>query len=224
MAPPSQVPAAGRLATYGPPSGTAVTDLPAAYLAAWTPPQAQATQRRRMAPVPPGRADIVASYVHARVEGIAADLAQHEPGGRNAAIYTAALKVGSTLGAARTTPGAEHAAAEWSDQAAEEALMEAAEANGYVAQHGAAAARTAVRSGLRNGLRDPGPCPTSPPNPLVQDPPAPTAPASSPSRHTPSPGPRPRPRMRAPEQPSAQRQRGPNPAMRHRRHRPPPRC
>ena len=159
MAPPSQVPAAGRLATYGPPSGTAVTDLPTAYLAAWTPPQAQGTQRRRTAPVPPGRADIVASYVHARVEGIAADLAQHEPGGRNAAIYTAALKVGSTLGAARTTPGAEHAAAEWSDQAAEEALMEAAEANGYVAQHGAAAARTAVRSGLRNGLRDPRPLP-----------------------------------------------------------------
>jgi hypothetical protein len=169
MAPPSQVPAAGRLAAYGPPSGTAITDLPAAYLAAWTPPQAQATRRRPTAPVPPGRAGTVASYVHARVEGIAADLAQHEPGGRNTAIYTAALKVGSTLGAARS-PGAEYAAAGWTDQAAEEALMEAAEANGYVAQHGAAAARTAVRSGLRNGLRDPRPLPDFTARPASQPP------------------------------------------------------
>src|SRR5262249_3763082 len=79
-------------------------------------------------------------------------------------------KVGSTLGAARSTPGAEHAAAEWTGQAAEEALMEAAEANGYVAQHGAAAARTAVRSGLRNGLRDPRPLPDFTAKPASQAP------------------------------------------------------
>ncbi len=158
MAAPSQVPAGGGLAAYGPIAATAVAELPAAYLAAWTPPQHD-TVRRRAVPVPPDRADTAASYVHARVEGIAADLAAHEPGGRGTAIYTAALKTGSTLGAARTTPGAGPAAAEWTDQAAEEALMEAAETNGYAAKHGAAAARSAIRSGLRNGLRSPRPLP-----------------------------------------------------------------
>src|SRR5215831_10428426 len=159
MAAPSQVPAGGGLAAYGPVAATAVAELPAAYLAAWTPPQPETARPRRAVPVPPDRAGTAASYVHARVDGIAADLAEHEPGGRGTAIYTAALKVGSTLGAARTTPGAGPAAAEWSDQAAEEALMEAAETNGYIPQHGAAAARTAIRSGLRNGLRNPRPLP-----------------------------------------------------------------
>jgi Protein of unknown function (DUF4031)/Bifunctional DNA primase/polymerase, N-terminal len=159
MAAPSQVPIPGGLAAYGLPTGAGAADLPAAYLAAWTPPQPPATRPRRPVPVPPDRADAAASYVHARVDGITADLAAHEPGGRNTAIYTAALKIGSTLGAARTTPGAGHAAAEWTDQAAEDALMEAAEANGYTGQHGAAAARTAIRSGLRNGLRQPRPLP-----------------------------------------------------------------
>jgi hypothetical protein len=158
MAPPSRVPAAGGLADYGPVSGTHVADLPAAYLAAWTPPQPQPAPLR-LAPVPPDRVGTAASYVHAKITGIVADLAACEPGGRNTAIYTAALKTGSALGAARATPGAEHAASGWDGQAAEEALMHAAEANGYIAQHGPAAARSAIRSGLRNGLRNPRPLP-----------------------------------------------------------------
>jgi hypothetical protein len=97
--------------------------------------------------------------VHARITGIVEDLARREPGGRNTAIYTAALKVGSTLGTARSTPGAENAAAAWSDEAAENALLAAAERNGYIAGHSAAAARSAIRSGLRNGLRNPRPLP-----------------------------------------------------------------
>jgi hypothetical protein len=165
MAPPSRVPTAEGMASYGPPTETGVADLPTAYVTAWTPPQTQATRPRRAVPVPPERVDTAASYVHAKVSGITADVAAHQPGGRNTALYTAALKVGSTLGAARTTPGAEHAATEWTDQAAEDALMDAAEANGYIATHGAAAARTAIRSGLRNGLRNPRPLPdfTTPP-------------------------------------------------------------
>jgi hypothetical protein len=159
MAAPSQVPAAGGLATYGPVAEATVADLPAAYLTAWTPPQPQPAATRRASPVPPDRAGAAARYVHHRVGGILTDLAAHQPGGRNTAIYTAALKVGSTLGAARTTPGAEHAAAAWTGQAAEDKLMEAAEANGYIAAHGPAAARSAIRSGLRNGLRNPRPLP-----------------------------------------------------------------
>jgi hypothetical protein len=156
MAPPSQVPGPAGLVIYGPASGTHVADLPAAYLTAWTPPQIQAARPRQAAPVPPERADAAVSYVHARIGGILADLAACKPGGRNAAIYTAALKVGSTLGAARTTSGA---AAGWTDEAAEDALMEAAERNGYIGKDGAAEARAAVRSGLRNGLRNPRPLP-----------------------------------------------------------------
>jgi len=159
MAPPSRVPAAGGLAAYGPVAGTAAAELPAAYLAAWTPPQPPTARPRLPVPVPPDRAGAAAAYVHAKITGIAAGLAAHEPGGRNTAIYTAALKVGSTLGAARTTPGAGHAAAAWAGQAAEDALMDAAEANGYIAAHGPAAARSAIRSGLRNGLREPRPLP-----------------------------------------------------------------
>jgi len=60
---------------------------------------------------------------------------------------------------ARCTPGAESAAAAWSDEAAEDALLAAAGRNGYVAGHSAAAARSAIRSGLRNGLRSPRPLP-----------------------------------------------------------------
>jgi hypothetical protein len=159
MAPPSRVPAEGGLATYGPVTGAEVADLPAAYVRAWTPPAPQPRAARPPAPVPPGRTDAAAAYVHARITGIVEDLAAREPGGRNAAIYTAALRVGSTLGAARSTPGAEQAASTWTDEAAEQALMDAAERNGYVGKHSAAMARAAVRSGLRNGLRSPRPLP-----------------------------------------------------------------
>ena len=159
MAPPSRVPAGGLLAGYGPAAGSQIADLPAAYVTAWTPPKEPARAPRPAVPVPPGKADAAAAYVHARIAGIAGDLAGREPGGRNTAIYTAALKIGSTLGAARSTPGAENAAAAWSDQAAEDALLAAAERNGYVADHNAAAARSTIRSGLRNGLRSPRPLP-----------------------------------------------------------------
>ena len=86
---------------------------------------------------------------------IAADLASRPPGGRNAAAYAAGLKAGSLLGAARATPGAEQAAAAWSDEAAEDALLDAAERNGYTGKDGQAEARRAIRSGLRNGLASP---------------------------------------------------------------------
>ena len=86
---------------------------------------------------------------------IAAELAGRPPGGRNAAAYTAGLKAGSLLGAARATPGGEQAAAAWTDEAAEQALMDAAQRNGYVDKDGEAEARRAIRSGFRNGLRRP---------------------------------------------------------------------
>jgi hypothetical protein len=158
MAPPSQVPATNGLASYGPVTGAAIADLPAAYLDAWTP-RKEPAQPARSVPVPSARAEVAASYVQARITGITEDLAALKPGGRNTAIYTAALKVGSTLGAARSTPGAEQAAAAWTDEAAEDALMTAAERNGYIADHSPAAARSAIRSGLRNGLRNPRPLP-----------------------------------------------------------------
>lgn len=159
MAPPSLVPAADGLACYGPVTGTAIAGLPAAYLAAWTPPREPTRTVHSLASVPPGRGAAAASYVDARINGIPEDLAAREPGGRNTAIYTAALKVGSTLGAARSTPGAEQAAEAWTDQGAEHVLMTAAEQNGYIADHSAAEARAAIRSGLRNGLRNPRPLP-----------------------------------------------------------------
>ena len=159
MAPPSQVPATNGPASYGPVTSTAIADLPAAYLEAWTPRKELARPARSRVPVPSARAEVAASYVQARITGIAEDLAALKPGGRNTAIYTAALKVGSTLGAARSTPGAEQAAAAWTDEAAEDALMTAAERNGYVADHSVAAARSAIRSGIRNGLRSPRPLP-----------------------------------------------------------------
>jgi hypothetical protein len=159
MASPSRVPADAGLSIYGPITVAAVADLPTAYVTAWTPPKELRRTARPQAVVPPDRADAAASYVNARINGIAEDLAALKPGGRNTAIYTAALKVGSTLGAARSTPGAEHAADAWTDEDAEDALMAAAERNGYIASHSTAAARSAIRSGLRNGLRSPRPLP-----------------------------------------------------------------
>ncbi len=157
MAPPSRVPAERGTASYGPVFGAGIVDLPAAYVTAWTPPGEPASAGGGRASVLPGRADAAASYVDARITGIAEDLAAIKPGGRNTAIYTAALRVGSTLGAARSLPGAERAASAWTDEAAESALLAAAEQNGYVADHSAREARAAIRSGLRNGLRNPRP-------------------------------------------------------------------
>ncbi len=159
MAPPSRVPDLQGMARYGPVTGVGVADLPAAYVTEWTPPREAAPATWKRLPLLPGRADVAASYVNARITGIAEDLAAIRPGGRNTAIYTAALRVGSTLGAARSLPGAEEAASAWTDEAAESALLAAAEQNGYIADHSASAARSAIRSGLRNGLRQPRPLP-----------------------------------------------------------------
>jgi hypothetical protein len=122
MAPPSLVPGADWLIGYGPVIDSVIADLPASYLGAWTPPKELAHRPRPMVSIPPGTTGVATSYVHAKINGITGDLAVVKPGGRNTAIYTAALKVGSTLGAARSAPGAEQAAAEWTDQAAEDAL------------------------------------------------------------------------------------------------------
>ena len=106
-------------------------------------------------PVPPDGAGRAVRYVHDTLTGIAAELASRPPGGRNTAAYTAGLKTGSLLGAARATPGAGQAAAAWTAEAAEQALIDAAQRNGYVDKDGEAEARRAIRSGLRNGLRRP---------------------------------------------------------------------
>ena len=153
MAAPSLVPGPDRPARYGPLTGDHVAALPGSYVTAWTPPQPRPRPAGRRVPVPPGSAGRAARYVHEAMTRIAGDLASHQPGGRNAAAYAAGLKAGSLLGAARATPGAEHAA--WTDEQAEEALMDAAERNGYTGKDGPAEARRAIRSGLRNGLRSP---------------------------------------------------------------------
>jgi tetratricopeptide (TPR) repeat protein len=155
MVPPSTVPGPAGPVSYGPTTGDHVAPLPAAYLTAWTPPQPPPRRASRPVPVPADSADRAAKYVHDAMTGIAADLASHKEGGRNNATYQAGLKAGSLLGAARATPGAEQAAAAWTDEAAEEALMDAAERNGYIGKDGQAEARRAIRSGLRNGLRNP---------------------------------------------------------------------
>ena len=132
MAAPSVVPGPDRPARYGPLTGDHVAALPGPYVTAWTPPQPPARAAGRRVPIPPDSAGRAARYVHEAMTRIADDLASHQPGGRNAAAYAAGLKAGSLLGAARTTPGAEHAA--WTDEQAEEALMDAAERNGYTEQ------------------------------------------------------------------------------------------
>lgn len=155
MAAPSVVPGPDGPARYGPITGDHVAALPALYVTAWTPPQPQPRPTGFRVPVPPEGADRAARYVHNAMTRIAADLASRQPGGRNAAAYAAGLKAGSLLGAARATPGAGQAAAAWTDEAAEEALMDAAERNGYTGKDGQAEALRAIRSGLRNGLRNP---------------------------------------------------------------------
>jgi tetratricopeptide (TPR) repeat protein len=183
MAAPSVVPGPGGPAQYGPVTGDRVAALPAAYVTAWTPPTTQPRPAAHRVPVPPDSADRAAKYVHDAMTRIADDLASRKPGGRNAAAYAAGLKAGSLLGAARATPGAGQAAAAWTDEEAEQALMDAAARNGYTGKDGEAEARRAIRSGLRNGLRSPRALPdftTSRPAPDRQQPqhrPAPSGPA-----------------------------------------------
>ena len=182
MAAPSVVPGPDGPARYGPVTGGPVADLPAAYVTAWTPPRPQPRPARppgadpaRTAPTAPP------STCTTAMTRIAEDLASRQPGGRNAAAYAAGLKAGSLLGAARATPGAEHAAA-WTDEEAEEALLDAAERNGYTGKDGQAEARRAIRSGLRNGLRTPRALPdftTPSPAPERQHPPRRPAPSAS---------------------------------------------
>ena len=155
MAAPSVVPGPDGPVRYGPVTGDRVAALPAAYVTAWTPPTTQPRPAAHRVPVPPDSADRAAKYVHDAMTRIADDLASRKPGGRNAAAYAAGLKAGSLLGAARATPGAGQAAAAWTDEEAEQALMDAAERNGYTGKDGEAEARRAIRSGLRNGLRSP---------------------------------------------------------------------
>ena len=154
MAAPSVVPGRAGPARYGPVGPDRIAALPAAYLTAWTPPQPARPPSQPM-PVPPDGADRAVRYVHDALTDIAAELASRPPGGRNTVAYTAGLKAGSLLGATRTTPGAEQAAAAWTDEAAEQALIDAAQRNGYVDKDGESEARRAIRSGLRNGLRRP---------------------------------------------------------------------
>jgi Bifunctional DNA primase/polymerase, N-terminal/SNF2-related domain/YspA, cpYpsA-related SLOG family len=155
MAAPSVVPGPDGQARYGPVSSSRVAPLPATYLTAWTPPEPAPRPPSRPIPIPPDGADRAARYVHDALTDIAAELAGHPPGGRNAAAYTAGLKAGSLLGAARATPGGEQAAAAWTDESAEQALVDAAQRNGYVDKDGEAEALSAIRSGLRNGLHHP---------------------------------------------------------------------
>ena len=183
MAAPSVVPGRDGPARYGLVSPNHIAALPATYLTAWTPPQPVPRPPSRPIPVPPDGADRAARYVHDALTSIAAELASRPPGGRNSAAYTAGLKAGSLLGAARTTPGAEQAAAAWTDETAEQALIDAAQHNGYVDKDGEAEARRAIRSGLRNGLRSPRALPdftTSRPVPAPQ--PRQRAAAPGPSR------------------------------------------
>ena len=183
MAAPSVVPGPDGPVRYGPVTGDRVAALPAAYVTAWTPPTTQPRPAAHRVPVPPDSADRAAKYVHDAMTRIADDLASRKPGGRNAAAYAAGLKAGSLLGAARATPGAGQAAAAWTDEEAEQALMDAAARNGYTGKDGEAEARRAIRSGLRNGLRSPRALPdftTSRPAPDRQQPqhrPAPSGPA-----------------------------------------------
>ena len=64
----------------------------------------------------------------------------------------------------------------WTDEVAEQALVDAAQRNGYVDKDGEAEARRAIRSGLRNGLRQPRALPdfsTSRPAQVAPPPPRP---------------------------------------------------
>ena len=186
MAAPSLVPGPDGPARYGPLTGDHVAALPVPYVTAWTPPQPPPRPAGRRVPVPPDSAGRAARYVHEAMTRIAGDLASHQPGGRNAAAYAAGLKAGSLLGAARSTPGAEHAA--WTDEQAEEALMDAAERNGYTGKDGQAEARRAIRSGLRNGLRNPRALPdfTTGPAPGQRQPPGQPAPGQVPAQPRPA--------------------------------------
>jgi hypothetical protein len=93
------------------------------------------------------------AYLDAAVKGEAAKVAKTTKGGRNIAIFTAALKMGHYI-----------AGAGLDEQVVISALEEAAEANGVTAEDGLMATRASIRSGLRCGKKTPRAVPEEKPN------------------------------------------------------------
>lgn len=85
-----------------------------------------------------------AAYLAAVLAGQAREVAECPPGGRNLALFTAALKLGSFVAGA----GLDEAQA-W------QVLSDAAGACGLTQDDGPAAVRASIRSGLANGKRNP---------------------------------------------------------------------
>ena len=84
------------------------------------------------------------AYLHAAVRGEADKVAKTAKGGRNEAIFVAALKLGSYV-----------AGAGLDEPVVIAALEAAAETNGYTAEHGVVSTRASIRSGLRGGKKNP---------------------------------------------------------------------
>lgn len=103
------------------------------------------------APVWDGRAPDARerAYLSAALDRQAADVASTTEGGRNLALYTAALKLGSFVSGA----GLDEAAV-W------QALAASADACGLTRDDGPASVRSTIRSGLANGRRNPRAVPT----------------------------------------------------------------
>lgn len=88
------------------------------------------------------------AYLDAAVTRTAERVAACPPGGRNEALFTGALKLGSLVAGAGLDEGR-----------ARQALTDAAAACGLTAGDGPAAVRSTIRSGLSNGRRNPRPVP-----------------------------------------------------------------
>lgn len=91
------------------------------------------------------------AYLHAAVTGEAAKVARTAKGGRNDAIFTGALKLGSYV-----------AGACLDEPTVIAALEAAAEANGFTEEHGVTSTRATIRSGLRGGRNNPRAVPPKP--------------------------------------------------------------
>lgn len=83
-------------------------------------------------------------YLGAALAGEADKVAKTEEGGRNDALFTAALKLGSYI-----------AGAGLDEQKVRDALEGAAVANGYTEEHGVNSTRASIGSGLRAGRKNP---------------------------------------------------------------------
>jgi hypothetical protein len=84
------------------------------------------------------------AYLHAALTGEADKVAKTAKGGRNDAIFEAALKLGSYV-----------AGAGLGEKTVIAALEQAAETNGYTAEDGELATNASIRSGLRSGKKNP---------------------------------------------------------------------